>query len=91
MSDRLVITPNLRSYKLLYKNPRHYNLRIYNRPTLDEVAIAWEGDPEDPLSIPKAKDILIEARTGDRFSVPYWYLAYMPLRYPLIFPFGEPS
>ena len=91
MSDRLANTPNLRGYKLLHENPRHHDPRTYNRPTSDEVAVAWEGDPEDPLSMPEAKDVVIEARTGDRFTVPYWHPAYMPLRYPLIFPFGEPS
>ena len=91
MSDRLAMTPDLRGYKLLHENPRHYDPRTYNRPTSDEVAIAWEGDPDDPLGMPEAKDVLIESRTGQRFSVPYWHPAYMPLRYPLIFPFGEPS
>ena len=71
MFDRLVITPNLRSYKLLYKNLRYYNLRIYNRPTLDKVAIVWEGDSDNLLGLPKVKDILIETRTGERFSVLY--------------------
>ena len=91
MSERLANTPNLRGYKLLHENPRHHDPRTYNRPTSDEVAVAWEGDPEDPLAMPVAKDVLIEAKSGERFSVPYWHPAYMPLRYPLIFPFGEPS
>ena len=78
----------MRGYKLLHKNPCHHDPRTYNRPTSDEVAIAWEGDADDPLGVPEAKDVLIEARSGERFSVPYWHPAYMSLRYPLIFPFG---
>lgn len=91
INDRLANEENLQGYKLLHENPRHHDPRTYNRPTSDEVAIAWEGDVEDPLGLPEAKDILIESRTGERFSVPYWHPAYMPLRYPLIFPFGEQS
>ena len=91
MSDRLAMVPDPRGYRLLHENPRHHDPRTYNRPTSDEVAIAWEGDSEDPLGMPEAKDVLIEARNGERFSVPNWHPAYMPLRYPLIFPFGEPS
>ena len=55
------------------------------------MAIAWEGDADNPLGVPEAKDVLVEARSGERFSVPYWHPAYMPLRYPLIFPFGKQS
>lgn len=35
--------------------------------------------------------LFIEAHSSERFSVPYRHPAYMPLRYPLIFPMGEPS
>lgn len=91
MSERLAADENLRGYKLLHENPRNHDPRTYNRPTSDEVAIAWEGDMDDPLGIPEAKDVLIEAQSGERYRVPYWHPAYMPLRYPLIFPFGEPS
>ena len=91
MAERLQADPAMRGYKLLHENPRHHNPRTYNRPTSDEVAIAWEGDADDPLGVPEAKDVLIEARSGERFSVPYWHPAYMPLRYPLIFQFGEQS
>lgn len=94
MSEKLASSGNsrnLRGYKLLHENPRHHDPRTYNRPTSDEVAVAWEGDSDNPLEIPEAKDVLIEAKSGERYSVPYWHPAYMPLRYPLIFPFGEPS
>lgn len=85
MSERLAADPNLRGYKLLHENPRHHDPRTYNRPTSDEVAVAWEGDCDNPTGVPEARDLLIEAHSGDRFSVPYWHPAYMPLRYPLIF------
>lgn len=91
MSERLEADPAVRGYKLLHENPQHHNPRTYNRSTLDEVAVAWEGDVNDPMGMPEARDVLIEAQSGDRYSVPYWHPAYMPLRYPLIFPFGEQS
>ena len=39
ISERLINNNNLRDYKPLYENSRYYNLRIYNRFTLDEIAI----------------------------------------------------
>lgn len=91
MGERLTDAPNLLGFKLLYKNPKHHDPRIYNRPSSDEVAVAWEGDANNPIDVAVAKDILIEARSGLRYSVPYWHPAYIPLRYPLIFPFDELS
>ena len=91
MAERLEADPSLQGYKLLHENPCHHDPRTYNCPTSDEVAIAWEGDADNPLGVPEAKDVLVEARSGERFSVPYWHPAYMPLRYPLIFPFGKQS
>ena len=91
MAEQLEADPSLQGYKLLHKNLQHHNPRTYNCSTSDEVAIAWEGDADNPLGVPEAKDVLIEARSGERFSVPYWHPAYMPLRYPLIFLFGKQS
>ena len=91
MSERLQADPTMRGYKLLHENPRHHNPRTYNCPTSNEMAIAWEGDADDPLGVLEAKDVLVEARSGERFSVPYWHPTYMPLRYPLIFLFGKQS
>ena len=39
MFKRLKIDLVIRNYKLLYKNPQHHNLRIYNRSILNEVVI----------------------------------------------------
>ena len=71
MADQLEADSRLRGYKLLHKNPRHHDPRTYNCPTSDEVAIAWEGDADNPLGVPEAKDVLVEARSDERFSVPY--------------------
>ena len=40
ISERLIDDDNLRGYKLLHENSRHYNPRTYNRLILDEVAVA---------------------------------------------------
>ncbi len=90
-SDRLANDTTIRGYKLLHENPRHHDPRTWGYPVSEEVAAVWEGDPENPLDMPEARDILIEARSGERFSVPYWHPANMALRYPMVFPFGEPS
>ena len=91
MAERLEADPAMQGYKLLHDNPWHHDPRTYSCPTSNEVAIAWEGDEDDPLGVPEAKDVLVESRSGERFSVPYWHPAYMPLRYPLIFLFGKQS
>ena len=40
MNERLTKNENLRNYKLFHKNPRNYNLRIYNRFSSNEIIIA---------------------------------------------------
>ena len=40
ISKRLIVDLNLRDYKLLYKNSRYYNSRIYNYSTSNKIAIA---------------------------------------------------
>ena len=91
ISDRLANEENLRGYKLLHENPRHHDPRTYNPPTSDEVAVAWEGDADNPLDIHQAKNILIKRRPSERCSAPYRYPAYVALRYPLNFHLGELS
>ena len=79
--ERLADVPNLQGYKLLYEKPKHYDPRTYDRP-LDEVAVAGEGDANNPIDVAEVMDILIKLRSGERYSVPSWYPAYTPLRYP---------
>ena len=38
--ERLANKIDIRGYRLIYKNPRNYNPRIYNRSILDKIVIA---------------------------------------------------
>ena len=40
INERLTENENLRDYKLLYKNPRNHNSRIYNRLFSNKIIIA---------------------------------------------------
>ncbi|XP_019199897.1 PREDICTED: uncharacterized protein LOC109193510 [Ipomoea nil] len=60
--------------------------RTYNLPTAHEVAALIVGDL-DPLM--SDLDILIETRTGQLKRINRLNLAYLPLQYPLLFPYDE--
>ncbi|WVZ88903.1 hypothetical protein U9M48_035370, partial [Paspalum notatum var. saurae] len=58
----------------------------YNMPTTDQLAMLVVGD----FTLDNFKrDIVIEARTGQLQRISALHPAYMPLQYPLLFPYGE--
>src|SRR5204863_6757501 len=69
-------------------NPTVCDPRRYNRPTVDEVAaiiVRTEND-DQPLD----RDIIIRHQdTGKLQRISQHSLCYMPMRYPLLFPYGE--
>src|SRR5216117_447201 len=71
-------------------DPKVRDPRRYNRPTVDEVAaiiIQPENDNE-----PLDRDIIIQRRhTGRLQRISQHSPCYIPMRYPLIFPHGEPG
>ena len=79
--------PDLRMH-ILQADPHKANRSTHNKPTSDEVAqvllnVSAEG------AGPIDRDIIVETKEGGLQRVPYWHVAYMPLRYPILFPFGE--
>jgi len=58
----------------------------YNLPTTDQLAMLVVGD----FSLETFKrDIIIQTKSGNPRHISSLHPAYMPLQYPLLFPFGE--
>ncbi|XP_019151941.1 PREDICTED: uncharacterized protein LOC109148663 [Ipomoea nil] len=62
------------------------NGRTYNLPTANEVAALIVGDLDTSIG---DRDILIESQTGQLKRINHLNPAYLPLQYPLLFPYGE--
>ena len=64
----------------------HLDQRRYNHPTASEVAIVMVGTGEDGAT---ERDLVVQTRDGNFYSISYLKSFYIPLRYPLIFVHGE--
>jgi hypothetical protein len=74
---------NLTTFDAKKQDPRRYNL-----PTASEVGVIISKDPSD---INSARDLIIEHRGGLLKRISELHSAYLPLRFPLLFPYGEPG
>ena len=61
--------------------------RRYNRPTANEVAAILPGAEDTTETGPR--DLIIEYRTGRLRRISELHSAYLPLRYPILLPYGE--
>jgi hypothetical protein len=60
------------------------DLRRYNCPSTDDIGIIIEGE-----GVPKApRQIVLHQRSGNLSTISDLHSAYLPLRYPVFFPFG---
>ncbi|KAI7949992.1 hypothetical protein MJO28_008813 [Puccinia striiformis f. sp. tritici] len=57
----------------------------YNQPTVDEVAVVIDG----PGDIVSERQIVLNRKDNKLIYISDTHSAYFPLRYPLLFPFGE--
>jgi len=69
----------------LFRN-RSSDARTYNVPDVDEVAALIVGDFE---SSEDGRDIVVKEKDGVLQRIHETHCKYMPLQYPLFFPFGE--
>ncbi|KAF7826876.1 uncharacterized protein G2W53_018040 [Senna tora] len=74
---------NLR-LKLIKK--RHSDARVYNLPTTDEIAALIVGDFDIANG---ERDIIVQKRYGTLQRIDELHPLYLPMQYPLLFPFGE--
>nr|GEV56532.1 putative UDP-N-acetylglucosamine--peptide N-acetylglucosaminyltransferase SEC [Tanacetum cinerariifolium] len=60
--------------------------REYNLPTVNEVAVIIIGDLDDTG---RTRDIIVEETSGKPQSISEFHPSYLPLQYPLLFPYAE--
>ncbi|XP_019155261.1 PREDICTED: uncharacterized protein LOC109152142 [Ipomoea nil] len=65
---------------------RATDARTYTLPTASEVAALIVGDLEPTMG---ERDILVECKTGGLKRISELNPAYLPLQYPILFPYGE--
>ena len=83
--ERLNQNANI-SLRLKLLDLPHYDSRPYNRPTVNEIAVIMDGTGEEPTA---GRDIVLQARSNRLQRIRETHSSYNPLRYPLLFPFGE--
>lgn len=67
-------------------DPTTKDPRTHNIPTCNEVAVLLVDDPTESATY---REVIIEHRDGSVKRINEKHPFYLPLRYPIIFPFGE--
>jgi hypothetical protein len=85
MARDLLKDGNVHDLKLKLISERRSDGRIYNQPTVSEVAALIVGD----VDYAEARDIILHERGGQLQRINEFHPSYLSYQYPLIFPFGE--
>ncbi|KAF7807335.1 uncharacterized protein G2W53_039496 [Senna tora] len=81
-----VKSKNVNNLRMKLVRKRTSDARTYNLPTAYEVAALIVGD----FDIEKGKrDIIVENKSGQLQRINELHPLYLPMQYPLLFPFGE--
>lgn len=72
--------------KIVLISRRNIDDKTYNLPTCSEVAALFVGDFDSELD---ARDIVVETKNNKLERISELHPAYLPLQYPLLFPYGE--
>jgi hypothetical protein len=75
----------VKDLKLRLIHDRKTDGRLYNHPTVSEVAALIVGDVDSG----ETRDIIIQAKGGQLTRINEFHPAYLGYQYPLIFPYGE--
>nr|XP_027067427.1 uncharacterized protein LOC113693039 [Coffea arabica] len=79
--------PDLDNYQIVLKSYCQTDQRVFNKPTVSQVAAPWvEGENSQDSY---ARHIQVYTKEGHSRRIQYYYGCYDPLQYPLLFPFGE--
>ncbi|CAJ2634938.1 unnamed protein product, partial [Trifolium pratense] len=76
---------NVKELKLRLIHDRKTDGRIYNTPTVSEVAALIVGD----VDAGDSRDIIIQEKGGKLTRINEFHASYLGYQYPLIFPYGE--
>lgn len=81
-----VSSSNTSSLRLKLIRRRESDPRVFNLPTASEIAALIVGDFDIAN---EERDIVIEERDGKLQRIDELHPSYLPLQYPLLFPYGE--
>ncbi|XP_023634290.1 uncharacterized protein LOC17874552 [Capsella rubella] len=84
--ERFDMDCGVEDLKLRLPSDRASDARTHNLPTCNEVAALIPGDFNCGEN---KRDIVIEGRSGNLQRISELHPAYLPLQYPLLFPYGE--
>ncbi|XP_031095107.1 uncharacterized protein LOC115999393 [Ipomoea triloba] len=73
-------------FKMRLIGKRNGYARTYNLPSVSEVAALIVGDIDPTMG---SRDILVETNSGGLKRINELNPAYLPLQYPILFPYGE--
>lgn len=91
-SERLQAEPNPQArVELKQHDPNKANKGTHNRPSSSGPAAVIVLPENLDMKKPIDRDILVQHQNGGLILIPYWQSCYMPLRYPLTYPYGEQS
>jgi hypothetical protein len=76
---------NVKDLKLRLISDRKTDGRVYNQPTVSEVAALIVGD----VDAGDTRDIIIQEKSGQLERINEFNPAYLAYQYPLLFPYGE--
>ncbi|KAI7943289.1 hypothetical protein MJO29_013133 [Puccinia striiformis f. sp. tritici] len=65
---------------------QRFGPRVYNRPRVEEVGMVIDRPEEDTIA---PRDILLHRHSGALERITDEFPGYLPLRFPVFFPFGE--
>ncbi|XP_060969641.1 uncharacterized protein LOC115712305 [Cannabis sativa] len=83
---RLGNISDLENQKIQIRCDAGLNQRVYNSPSVSQVAAIWVDD--DVSAENRTRDIIVSSH--DEVSrIHYYFGCYDPLQYPLLFPYGE--
>ena len=83
--ERLYSDIHVPDLKLRLISDRKTDGRVYNLPTVSEVAALIVGDVGDA----EKRDIIIQAQGGQLQRIDEFHASYLAYQYPLLFPYGE--
>ncbi|XP_058732948.1 uncharacterized protein LOC131604533 [Vicia villosa] len=85
MAKQWLNSGETQNLKLRLISSRSTDGRVYNQPTVSEVAALVVGD----IDTAEMRDIIMQTRGGGLQRINELHAAYMAYQYPLIFPYGE--
>lgn len=82
----MISIPRMPPLRMVLIENRNTDGRTYNLPFAPKVATLIVGDENSALQV---RDIVLETSDGDLQRINELHPSYLPLQYPLLFPYGQ--